>query len=987
MTLGTDAYYQSPHFRVFREEVESSALKLFQQAAESGDDQHTQHVLFTEAIALVFEGLVRSLARERGLYASDRIHGQTVGCYQDNRQDRAGAALSWLAETRRQPILIQRLSQDELAESLDNDLDRIVQAAFRDAALPIECVGMVFEEMYGKGPPRSLESGSELATTNGRRDNGVYFTPPKVVKYLTELTLQPVMSRIEDPQELLNLRLVDPALGTGFFLLESLRLLSARLLDLTKGNKELSAPEARRLVAKHCLYGVDADPVATEISKALVSIEVGCPDFAPSLLDDHIKCGDSILGLPLERLEREYCRAAVDRSGVSPKFTRLNDVRSAKHELEAFHLEYIRQILPCQRKFSSPRQLSFRPFCWELSFPEVFLGEDGRPRKNGGFDVVLSNPPWGKIKPDLKEFHAHLDQRVSQYQGVALRRYLNDDRVSAEGKFIRGTWEEYSAQVKNYSNLLRDIRVYHAQRLNKDQRSTGGDSELYKYFMERAFQIAGSYGRIGLIVPAGFHRAEGSAGIRRLYFENGSFEHFMELENRKRLFPIHGMFKFLVSVYERGKRKGIRSSRFGLTSLSAKEAESPSRSKPTGIRLSLPYLKRVSGDLLTVPELRSTDERRIFEKVHAAHPSLGDTSVTAWNVHFVRELDMTNDSRAFLERSYLLEMNCSRTTRGSWISPDNEEYLPLFEGRMVHQFDPAAKAYKGGQGRTARWIPLAWTEKKLVPHYFVAESYAAKVKNNYLLPRAGFCDVTGHANERTVLAALVPGKSVCGNKVPTCQFDVDKPLLHLIWIAIANSFVLDWIVRRRISTTLNFFHWRQVPFPRVDPSSDIGRELAFMAAELCYHPSFSSGFMRWLERSDLPTHVLPRGMITLRKRADLRARIDAIVADLYGLTIEEFAVVLSDFPLLDRRQPALLLREDDGHKGNNVGNERQSTVTRDKVLLESLRRRGESLYTDIRELGIDIGGITNLQSRVYLAEQLGAIAYVPSEAVTTTLRP
>jgi hypothetical protein len=170
---------------------------------------------------------------------------------------------------------------------------------------------------------------------------------------------------------------------------------------------------------------------------------------------------------------------------------------------------------------------------------------------------------------------------------------------------------------------------------------------------------------------------------------------------------------------------------------------------------------------------------------------------------------MTNDSDAFFEGSSLLEMDSRPTSKGSWVTYNGEEYLPLFEGRMVHQFDAAAKGYRSGQGRTARWDPLPWTEKRIAPHYFVAEAYATKVRNNYFLPRAGYCDVTGHANERTVLAALVSGHSVCGNKVSTCQFDVDEQTVQIS--VVGRNEDVDGVLR-----THHFGHGEVTP-PAFDP--------------------------------------------------------------------------------------------------------------------------------------------------------------------------
>ena len=93
---------------------------------------------------------------------------------------------------------------------------------------------------------------------------------------------------------------------------------------------------------------------------------------------------------------------------------------------------------------------------------------------------------------------------------------------------------------------------------------------------------------------------------------------------------------------------------------------------------------------------------------------------------------------------------------------------------MVHQFDAAAKGWVSGHGRSARWDLLRRRDKAIRPQFLVPAEFAARRKLA-TSARAAFCDVTGHANERTILAAVVPAIAVCGNKVPTCEFDQEHP--------------------------------------------------------------------------------------------------------------------------------------------------------------------------------------------------------------------
>lgn len=913
------------NFECFKATVQNLALGLFHNLSGDRIESVTEHALFKDILAVTFACIVRRFAQER----------QPSMCKVSGRSKHRNG-LNSLSLIRREERIngeLKRLFGPKLPRAM-SELNQRSQSSLV-TLVPVEYIGMAFETLYGTIPDLACEGAGKLRGTHARRDKGVFFTPPEIVRFLTRATLTPTLLGAKSVSDLLCLKIVDPAQGAGFFLLESLRLLSEKYLELSTHR---NAFLARRLIAKNCLYGIDIDDLATDIAKALLWLEVGDAYLCGMDLDKHIKTGDALLGPHSETFETSQA------------------IRQSAYLFDCHDNQVSSAVTKSKPHDPATSEQAYRPFSWNLNFPEVFPNHQKGHLSNGGFDVVLSNPPWGKIKPEFKEFFSHLDHRVSEYQGPDLRRYVNSESKEFHAESVDKLWRKYAEEVRRYAVMLQECGIYQNQRIELNGKTTRGDSDLYKYFMERSFQVLKKNGRLGLVVPAAFHRSEGAAGIRKLYWDKGRFETFLEFENRKNIFPIHGMFRFVLLTYQRGGRPGIKSARFGLTSVS--EAETIQFSKR--ISISATFLKRVGGNSLTIPEVRSKLEQRLLNKLYAAHPILGNTSSHYWNVSFVRELDMTKDSGAFFDRSELLRQKCLENEDGSWSSKNGIRYLPLYEGRMVNQFDNAAKAYMSGQGRTAQWVPLPFTNKAIVPHYFVADSYIEKYGLVEVPARAGFCDVTGHANERTVLSALIPPGVACGNKVPTLLFDNNDPKLHLIWLALANSFVIDWLVRRRISTTLNFFHWYNIPFPRINPESNIGRELSQAAEKLCYLD------MRRRTGSSAVSHHKD----VLRMRSSVRADIDAIVAELFGLNLTEYVLVLSDFQIIDRYQPALRL-------GNIV---ERSTITRDKAIKAFGERKRQEAPSDIRDfVPGQATSVFDLHQRISMAEAGGAIAYVPSE--------
>ena len=293
---------------------------------------------------------------------------------------------------------------------------------------------------------------------------------------------------------------------------------------------------------------------------------------------------------------------------------------------------------------------------------------------------------------------------------------------------------------------------------------------------------------------------------------------------------------------------------------------------------------------------------------------------------------------------------------------------------MVHQFDHAAKAYVSGEGRGAKWRDLDFSEKEILPHYFVDGTGIA------FRERAGFCEVTGQTNERTLLAALLPEGIAAGHKVPKLE-TTDGIDAHLVWLCMANSLFIDFLIRQKVTTAMSFFFLEGLPMCRPIAGAAQFVRLSELAIPLV---------------SITPEIQLAAVPIGDRDRSLLRAEIDAIVAGLYELSPAEFAYILTTFPLLDRDQPPL--PGDLFVRWNKLGKpkeEPRSYVTRDTALLAYFRHLNQLPPADLAvwyrdEVGVNMiddpqcpyrmGSERSLEERVAAHERRGAIAYIPSKA-------
>ncbi|NHZ91398.1 N-6 DNA methylase [Massilia sp. CCM 8733] len=487
-------------------------------------------------------------------------------------------------------------------------------------------------------------------------------------------------------------------------------------------------------------------------------------------------------------------------------------------------------------------------------FPQVFPA---------GFTTVITNPPWSKLRPLRHEFFEHMDARVRLYQGTELGRYL----ASQLTELVSGAWTEHAERTLELSRTLRESTEYS---LNREG---AGDADLYKYFTERSLALLSPAGSAALLLPSGVLRAQGSAGLRELLRSRGTVTELIEYINKRKLFDIHSMYRFCTVLFDNGDAGGVEAASFGREDVDATATET--------VALSLDFLRLAGGPDLLIPEVRTTHERDVLHRIYQQYPAVSDPA-SGWDFCFKREVDMTNDAHAFVpvdvarKKGYLVQED------GRWLSGESTvALLPVYEGRMVHQFDNAAKVYLAGQGRSAAWEVPAIAARQVRPHYLIDENYLAG-RGWAPSVRVGYCEISGHANERTLLAALLPANCVCGNKVPVLKLNSGGIDDQLLWLALANSLVVDWIMRRFVSTTVNHFYWQNIPLPTRGAHPAQEALLVEAARLLSCPPGGTEDAALWLGR-----------------RALLRATIDVVVMQLYGLTESDAAVVLHDFPKLN----------------------------------------------------------------------------------------
>jgi hypothetical protein len=830
-----------------------------------------------------------------------------------------------------------------------------------------EELGSVYESLLELVPEithdgRQFEFAGEGGSVgHARKETSSYYTHDAIVQALLDCTLEPAIKEAvaQYPEgavaALLSLAVVDPACGSGHFLLGAARRLAMHVARL-QANGTPSALQYRRAlrdVVSRCIYGVDLNPMAVELCKVGLWMEALDPELPLTFLDAHIQRGNALLGTTPDLMangipddawdaiaddDKDVARALRKRNKAEAGGQRALQFNSArrideerkvvaravaaleeasdrtaealankeaqwdqilnsaeyKHQKLAADTWCAAFVWPKQHgelddaaptndiwrrvrdgegvgtdaTLSLVRRLSdqFGFFHWHLQFPQIFV--------KGGFDIVLGNPPWKPLSPDVKEFFSVYDPGVrnadAETQGEVVGRLLENPAVHAE-------WDAYCDRLYRSVHFFRNSGAY---QMFAPGNLGKGDFNIYRMFVERALTMVRLRGYAAQLVPENLYNGANAMALRKELFDRFQLRALFGFENAREVWftGIDSRTKFCLYVAQRGGATACFPALFGLRTTDALQAATSGQT--LGIPVSL--VAEFSPNALAVMEFTSQQEIDIAKKMYARWPKFGDEIEGLPQRQYMREVDMDKQRRLFT---------------------DDPSGVPVYEGRMVWQYDHRAKAYKSGRGRSAEWVDLEWgsPRKGITPQWYISQVHLPeRILDRVASYRIGFCDVASPTNERSLVAAIIPPSTVCGHKVPTLMFRPSSAAYAVLWVAVANSFVLDFLVRKKVSLTMSYTVVDSLPLPRQMENSTAMKRIVLLSARLtCTSPEMA-GFWTllcadgWLPGED---PEVPRGCTEPAERIEVRAELDAVVAwEIYGVTRDEIEFILSTFP-------------------------------------------------------------------------------------------
>lgn len=832
----------------------------------------------------------------------------------------------------------------------------------------------------------------DTATGSDRKTSGSYYTPSELIALVLDEALDPLIAEAvnsPDPQQaLLELTVVDPACGSGHFVVAAARRIATALAMVRTGETEPSPAELRAATAdviERCVYGVDLNDLAIEITKVALWLEAFDPDRPSPFLDAHFRVGNTLLGTTPELLRRnipdaafvvlgdddgEWTRklkarnkserqaddqltlalgpdtldvatgrltkAALDadaghaasvaamraRADAWRRLAQDPELIAAKRVADAWCAAFVQPKTGADTSgpgitHATLRALSensdsvpasiiglidsvarqYRFFHWHLEFPAIFtVADDGSAEVatgwSGGFSCVVGNPPWETLQLEDEQFFGNLGRGdIENAPNAAARKELIAELEDSEPELFR-LYQAARRQSDATNHLVRGGRY---------PLTAQGKINTYSLFAENMRAVTDPHGAAGIITPTGLATDKNTSDFFKDTLSKHRLYAFYDFENEApKIFPdITNRVRFAVTVMT-GTRLTVGHTRFAF--LNRRISDLPARR----FELAADELLALNPNTGTLPMFRSRADANITLGIYSRHPVLmrdDSPNGNPWGLSFSQGLfNMSSAAGLFHTADDLADA----TFNGWSYERDGNEYVPLYEAKMLSHFDHRFSTYRNAtQGQLNKgMLPRLTDEQHDDPdleglaRYWVKRSEVDSALDGrwgrqWLL---GWRDITNVTNERTFVPSVFPMSAV-GHVFPVAiSRDYARfPLLHATW----TSLCFDYVVRQKVSgthMTYNVVKQFACPTPNVftrptpwHPAKTLTDWLLPYVLELSYTSWRLQPYAADLGDDGPPFRWDPE------RRALLRADLDAAFLNIYGLRRDEAEHVLDSF--------------------------------------------------------------------------------------------
>ncbi|MGE3885858.1 MAG: N-6 DNA methylase [Vicinamibacterales bacterium] len=871
--------------RIFEQSLTVVFRLLFLLFAEARGLVPTWHRVYRQAYSM--EALCRRVLeddRARGVWATMQAMSRLAhaGCQADDL--RVTAFNGRLFAPARTPLAERRRVPDEAAAGALQSLATAPSKAGRQRIafhdLGVEQLGAVYERVLEYEPVRAGRSLGLRPTSTERKTTGSFYTPRAVTDFVVRRALAPLVEE-RSSESILRLRVVDPAMGSGAFLVSACRFLAERAeralvaegawteRDITEADRA----ELRRTVAERCLYGVDINPTAVQLARLSLWLTTLAADRPLTFLDHHLATGNSLIGARLADLGRPPV-ARVSPRAEDTQLTLFGD-EAVQALARAVVPDRLRLALDSSATPQSVREKERRL--------DRLLAHDGaltRWARAADLWCGLALDGSRSVSPGMyAEWQRHvagMETAVPAHQcradcerAEALARqhgavhwelmfpevFLDEageplpdagfDAVvgNPPWEMLRGDTGDAEHRAGRRADSRAALRYLRAS--GQYPLRGHGHANQYQLFLERALQWLRPGGRFGLILPSGLQSDVGSADLRRVLLNSCQVDTWLGFDNRRAIFPIHRGVRFVLLAGASGGTTTTLPLSGGLTDAACLHHLPDLPREDDGavprVRLTRDFLRQWDPVHLTIPALVTPLDAAIAWRALSS-PALSASE--GWGVRFGRELNATDDGSHFVTRAA------------------GPALLPVVEGKHLRPFG----------------IDVDAVERFLAPR---AAARLLDTDSSFGIARVCYRDVASYSNRLTLIAALLPAGMVSTHTV-FCAKRALVPEEAWCLVGLLNSLVANYLVRLQVTTHVTTALMARLPVPKPAPGSAEAREMATLAERL----SSSS----------------------IEQDPESYARLNALAVRLYGLASGEYRHIVSTFPLLAECLRARLLR-------------------------------------------------------------------------------
>jgi hypothetical protein len=490
----------------------------------------------------------------------------------------------------------------------------------------------------------------------------------------------------------------------------------------------------------------------------------------------------------------------------------LTDVRAGKLKRHEALLKTVRRIAKRHQFFH-----------WAVQFPEVFAGSSQTSgvtshqsgmtddellvtrdaslvtHDKAGFDVILMNPPWERIKLQEREWFAARSPEIAAAPNAAARRRL----IAALKENDPALWRAFQADVRaaeSKSHFIRNSGHYPL--------CGRGDVNTYAVFAELVRQVMAPTGRVGIITPTGIATDDTTKFYFQDVMETGALASLYDFENRLAIFPgVHRSYKFSLLTLRGADAEPDKPAEFVFFALDVDHL----REEERRFTLTAAEIALLNPNTRTCPIFRSRRDAELTKAIYRRVPVLikeGPPEENPWGVRFATMFHMSNDSHLFHTRAQLEQagwrLEGNRFVRGDAVM------LPLYEAKMLHQFDHRWATYDGLETRELTIAEKADPGYTVLPRYWVEKQQVEARLNDYTRGwLIGFRDICRSTDERTAIFSVLPRVGV-GHKAPII-FPGKSPILNACLLGNFSSYSFDYISRQSVGgTSMAYFIVKQL---------------------------------------------------------------------------------------------------------------------------------------------------------------------------------